>query len=175
MQRDTKKSLHTLVKQISNGDTGMMTPVKGIVKYPLYLGLPATGSVRQNIVRSDIAGISLTKQVELSWSYDGLSRICDDTLGSAPTHDKTCLAEETYRNTSLGADLGWFTLKSTCPLDETNFEGLCFILANDKIAATNNELTTTLLASADKRRSLCYFNLSALHSTSASQQDMPFH
>lgn len=109
--------------------------------------------MRPDIVRSDIPGTSLTKAVELSWSYAGLSTICDDHHAAAPPHDQMCIAGETFRNASVGADLGWFTLKSSCPIDNTNFDGLCFILANDKVAGTDNQLTTTLLASADKRRS----------------------
>jgi hypothetical protein len=153
VQRGRKKSLHSLVQQISDGYTGRIASVKSIVEYPLYLGLPATGDVRPDIVRSDIAGISLTKAVELSWNYAGLSTICDGNHAAAPPHGPICMAEEMVRNASLGADLGWFTLRSSCPIDNTNFEGLCFILANDKIAAADNEIANTLLASADKRRS----------------------
>ena len=153
MHRDHKKLLHSLVQQISDGDTGRIASVKSIVKYPLYLGLPATGVVRPDIVRSDILGTSLTKTVELSWSYAGLTKICDGNHAAASPHDQMCIAGEAFRNASVGADLGWFTLKSSCPIENTNFDGLCFILANDKIAAADNEITTTLLASADKRRS----------------------
>lgn len=155
VQRHNKKNLYSLVKQISDGHTEQksMKSVKGIVKYPLYLGLPATGDVRADIVRSDIAGLSLQKTVDLSWSYDGLSSICRNDQAGSPPPDQTCAAGDVYRNASLGADLGWFTLKSSCPLGDTDFQGLCFILANDKIAAAGNELTSTLLASADSRKS----------------------
>lgn len=154
VERQKKKVLHTLVKQISDGHTERTTmkSVQGIVKYPLYLGLPASGDVRADIVRSDVVGLSLQKTVDLSWSYDGLSSICHNDQAGSPPQDLTCVAGESYRNASLGADLGWFTLKSDCTLGNTEFQGLCFILANDKIAAAGNSLTSTLLASADSRK-----------------------
>ena len=60
------KDLHQLVEHITTGDTGTIAPVKGIVKYPLYMGLPATGGVG-SILGTD----EIMKTVELGWNSAG--------------------------------------------------------------------------------------------------------
>lgn len=134
-----------------------MTPVQGIVQYPLYMGLPATGGVRSVLEESQ----DINKTVSLSWHNAGVSQICNDKHTGAPSVPQTCVAGETYRNTSFGADLGWFTLNGDCEGSKgsaghvKDYKGLCFILANDKIAAADDGIASTLLAQADSRRSCC--------------------
>ena len=126
------------------------------------MGLPATGGVRSILGTES----EIWKTVDLDWSYAGLSNICDASHAGAPPYGQTCVAEEVYRNSSFGADLGWFTLNGDCEgPDNKGFQGLCFMLANDKIAAADDGITSTLLASADSRRSSSCPVLSALWNT----------
>jgi hypothetical protein len=126
------------------------------------MGLPATGGVRSILGTES----EIWKTVDLDWSYAGLSNICDASHTGAPPYGQTCVAEEVYRNSSFGADLGWFTLNGDCEgPDNKGFQGLCFMLANDKIAPADDGITSTLLASADSRRSSSCPVLSALWNT----------
>lgn len=136
------------MEAITTGNTGKITStpvVKGIVQYPLYMGLPATGNV------NSILETEIMKTVDLSWNYVGLSQICHDSHAwTTPHPDQTCVAGETYRNASFGADLGWFTLTGDC--DVPGYEGLCFILANGKISVSDNGVLSTLLDQMDSGR-----------------------
>ena len=147
---DNRDDLRQLVKYITTGYTGTIAPVKSIVQYPLYMGLPATGDVLSILG----APAEIMKTVDLSWNYAGLSQICDDShAGVSPHPDQICVAGEAYRNASFGADLGWFTLNGTC--DVSGYEGLCLILANDKISVSENGFLSTLLDKMDSgKRSL---------------------
>lgn len=143
--------LSQLVEGITTGNTGKVTGtpvVKGVVQYPLYMGLPATGNVNSILNEAEIM-----KTVDLSWNYAGLSQICDDShTWTTPHPDQTCVAGGTYRNASFGADLGWFTLTGNC--DVPHYEGLCFILANDKVSVSENGVLATLLDQMDSGRNI---------------------
>ena len=124
-----------------------------MVKYPLYINLPVTGSVRS--VFPDKSN-EIMKTVDLSWNNDAIESVCDGRRRPVHSRHRNCLGEDAYRNasaaagTSFGADLGWFKVAGDCTLERNEmFHGLCFMVANDMVANNAAGLTSTLVAGVD--------------------------
>jgi hypothetical protein len=147
-----KKGLSDLIDGINSGNAQKArTTVMAVVQYPLYLGLPVTGSVRTVLDKSK----EILKNVSLSWNNDFLVSICNEQRRPVPDNPHTCLAEESFKNSSaaagtlFGADLGWFTVSADCKWNNKNYQGLCFMIANDMVANNTAGLTSALVQSVD--------------------------
>ena len=131
-------SMRNLIQAIDTGGDPNRR-VKDIVRYPLYLNLPQTGTVKT--INDD----PIMVKTSLGYNNDDVEGICKHGRGAEPG---MCQAEQTWRNTSMGADVGFFTLHGNCNMGSPG--GLCFILVNDMLAPSSG-LTSTILAQADNR------------------------
>ena len=147
LENGQRNQLHTMISAINHGSAHATLPVNNIVQYPLYLRLPLKGAAVGN---QTVKVNDLMIGVDLGYTQSGVDDICQH-----PNHmEGACVAEQTWRNTSMGADLSWFTVDGAArpndPLDtptsdvhdcregtNDHFSGLCFILLNERTSGSD--------------------------------------